>query len=260
MTTDFCEVTELAGTEVSQEQVERLRHRYYWAGEYSVNKDVVEVACGTGQGVGYLKDLAKSCEAGDYSDSILEIARNNYGDRFNFAQFDAMAMPFADSSKDIIILFEAIYYIPSAERFVQECKRVLRNGGKVLVATANKNLYDFNPSPHSFEYYGVVGLGELFVVQSFSCQFFGYMPVTSVSLRQKILRPIKKMAVSLNLMPKTMIAKKILKKLMFGNLIPMPAEICVGDIDYMSPDPIDPTMEDNKHKVLYCCATLQEGE
>ncbi|MCD6265910.1 MAG: BrnT family toxin [Deltaproteobacteria bacterium] len=29
-----------------------------------------------------------------------------------------------------------------------DCVRVLRPGGKVLIATANKDLYDFNPSPH----------------------------------------------------------------------------------------------------------------
>jgi len=39
----------------------------------------------------------------------------------------------------VIILFEAIYYIPDAEKFVEECARVLRLGGKVLIATANKD-------------------------------------------------------------------------------------------------------------------------
>ena len=58
-------------------------------------------------------------------------------------QFDAQDMPFEDKSKDVIIMFEAIYYIPDAERFVRECERVLPSGGKVLIATANKDLYDF---------------------------------------------------------------------------------------------------------------------
>lgn len=73
-------------------------------------------------------------------------------------QFDAQNMPHADNSMDVIIIFEAIYYLPSAERFVSECKRVLRDGGRVLVVTANKDLYDFNPSPHSYKYYGVIEL------------------------------------------------------------------------------------------------------
>jgi len=44
-------------------------------------------------------------------------------------------------------------------------------------------------------------------------------------MRQKIMRPLKKLVVRLGLIPKSMAGKKILKKLVFGNLVPMPAEI-----------------------------------
>ncbi len=54
MTTDFISVTEIAGDEVTQEQADRLCNRYYWAGRYCSGKDVVEAACGPGQGLGYL--------------------------------------------------------------------------------------------------------------------------------------------------------------------------------------------------------------
>ena len=49
-------------------------------------------------------------------------------------------MPYKDNSIDVIILFEAIYYLPSVEKFVSECWRILRDRGKVLIATANKDL------------------------------------------------------------------------------------------------------------------------
>ena len=52
-------------------------NRYYWAGEYCRDKDVVEAACGSGQGLGYLAGIARSLEAGDYSDEILSIARRH---------------------------------------------------------------------------------------------------------------------------------------------------------------------------------------
>jgi len=86
--------------------------RYYWAGQYCSGKDVVETACGSGQGLGYLSGIAKSLEAGDYSDEILSIARRHYGERIILRQFDAQEMPFEDKSKDVIIMFEAIYYLP----------------------------------------------------------------------------------------------------------------------------------------------------
>jgi SAM-dependent methyltransferase len=255
---DFLSVTELAGDEVSQEQVDRLCNRYYWAGTYCEGKDVLEAACGTGQGLGYLAKRAKSLSAGDYTADILKIAREHYGDRIDLKQFDAQAMPYADNSMDVIILFEAIYYVPSAEKFVSECRRVLRKGGKVLIATANKDLYDFNASPYSHNYYGVVELNELFSKQGFSVECFGNTPVTEVSLRQKILRPLKKFAIEFGLVPKTMGGKKLLKKLIFGGLINMPAEIEEGMVPYVEPTQLPLSEPDKRHKVIYCAATLQE--
>ena len=72
MNTNYYEVTEISGTEVSQEQVERMCQRYYWAKNYCLDKDVLEVACGAGQGLGYLEKFSKSIEGGDYSDEILK--------------------------------------------------------------------------------------------------------------------------------------------------------------------------------------------
>ena len=86
---DCVDVTELSGDEVSQEQVERLCHRYYWAGEFCRGKDVLEAGCGAGQGLGYIAGLARSLIAGDFSEDIIEIARRYYGDRIALRRFDA---------------------------------------------------------------------------------------------------------------------------------------------------------------------------
>ena len=258
METDFVSVTELSGDEVSQEQVERMCQRYYWAGTFCSGKDVLEVACGTGQGAGYLSSLSKSYQAADYSEEILKIARAHYRRRIDFRQFDAQQIPLVDTSLDVVILFEAIYYIPSVDRFVSECRRVLRSGGKVLIATANKDLFDFNPSPHSHIYYGVQEMGELFDKLGFQCEFFGDTPVNSISLRQKMLRPIKKFVVQMGLMPKSMAAKKLIKRLVFGSLVPMPAEVKPEMFTYNEPTLLPSGRPDRRHKVIYCVATLQK--
>ena len=256
MDKDYVSVTEIAGDEVTQEQIDRLCNRYYWAEQYCADKDVVEAACGSGQGLGYLSGIALSLEAGDYSDEILSIARRHYGKRIALRQFDAQEMPFEDKSKDVIILFEAIYYIPDAKRFVRECARVLRPGGKVLIATANKDLYDFNPSPHSYKYYGVVELRELFARHGFETEFFGDMRVEDVSVRQRVLRPVKKLAVMLGLMPKTTSGKKWLKRIVFGGLVEMPKEIAAETSQYVEPARIPSSQPDAEHKVIYCAASL----
>ena len=256
MDNDFLSVTELANNEVSQEQVDRLCTRYYWAGGYCVDKDLLEAACGTGQGLGYLASKARSLKAGDISEQMLERARAHYGNRIKLLKFDAQATPFETNSLDVIILFEAIYYIPSANKFIEECKRILRPGGKILLSSANPDLYDFNPSPYSHEYFGITDLHDLFAQHGFSTEFYVDTPLEEVSLRQKILRPIKKIAVSMGLMPKTMAGKTLLKRLVFGGLVLMPAEINDQSADYVAPKLVTVIETNVTHKVIYCAATL----
>ena len=257
---DYLSVTELPGSYVSHEQVDRICNRYYWAGKYCHNKDVLEVACGTGQGLGHLLKIAKSLYAGDYSENILEITQKHYGNRVSLKQFDAQSMPYKDNSMDVIILFEAIYYLSLAERFVSECQRVLRSGGKVLIATANKDLYDFNPSPYSYKYYGVVELKELFTKQGFTVEFYGNTPVDILSLQQKLFRLVKKWAVKFGLVPKTLEGKRIIKRLIFGRLVKMPAEIKENMVPFIEPTKLSSSQPDNKHKVIYCVASLQSKD
>ena len=256
--TNFVEVTELADDEVANEQIERVRTRYAWALGHSHGRDVLEVACGTGPGLGLIATQARSLVAGDISDEILAMARAHYGSRIDIRRMDAMALPFADQSLDVVIIFEALYYVPDASRFVAECARVLRPGGKVLVSNANKDLYDFNASPHSHVYHGVVELERLFATANFSTEFWGDVAVSAVSWRQKLLRPIKTLVVSLGLMPKSMAGKKLLKRLFFGQMQAFPREIGA------SPPPsaerlarLPAGVADRQHKVVLCAATLQ---
>jgi SAM-dependent methyltransferase len=252
MTTNFLALTEVARDQVTIEQVERLTRRYRWAGDFCRGQDVLEVACGTGQGVGYLGSLAQSMVAGDYWAPALEIAREHYGSRFDFRQFDAQDMPFADGQFDVVVNFEALYYIPSVDRFFEEARRVLRPGGRLLIATANKDLYDFNPSPHSHTYLGVVELGEALERYGFDATFFGDTPLKAVSPRQRVLRPLKAVASRLGLIPKSMAGKKLLKRLVFGELVQMPAEIDAGSGSKAEPVPLAAGSPDRAHKVIFC--------
>src|SRR5438128_529446 len=126
---DFSVITELAGDPGSREQIQRAYRRYYWAGQYVKDADVLEVACGAGQGLGYLAKLAKSVRGGDISESVLEHARRYYGNRIELRRFDAEELPYADNSFDVVLIFEAIYYLNHAARFIREARRVLRPGG-----------------------------------------------------------------------------------------------------------------------------------
>jgi SAM-dependent methyltransferase len=172
------------------------------------------------------------------------------------SRFDAQALPFPDSSKDVVIICEAIYYLPNVDKFLDECRRVLRRNGQLLIVVANKDLSDFNPSPHSHAYLGPVELNERLSRRGFAVECFGYLPIDTVSLLQRILRPMKRLAVALGVVPKTMKGKQLLKRVIFGRLVPMPAEL-IESSRYVEPTPIRADAPDRRHKVIYCAAVLQ---
>lgn len=252
---DFTALTEVSGDEVTAEQIDRLSRRYTWAAAHCGGRDVLEVGCGTGQGCGLLAAAARSFVAGDYSEQMLLSAHRHYGERINFQRIDAEQLPYRAASFDVVVIFEASYYIPNIERFFAECRRVLRPTGVLLLATANKDLFDFNPSPHSYRYLGVVELERELAAYGFSVVCFGDTPVDATSIRQRVLRPAKAAAARLGLIPKSMNGKKLLKRLVFGGLVPMPAEIAAGGTHDASPVRLSPGQPDRAHKVLFCAAT-----
>ena len=80
---EYVTVTELPGINAHKEQLERLVQRYCFASEYCKDKDVLEVACGGGIGLGYLARRARKVVGGDIDEKVLEFARRNYGNRRN---------------------------------------------------------------------------------------------------------------------------------------------------------------------------------
>ena len=252
--TDYSTVTEIGDADVTSAQIERVIQRYYWAGEYCKNKDVLEIACGAGQGLGYLNDISKTLKAGDITPSLVRFAKNHYKNRIDITEMNANNLPFEDGVLDVVILFEAVYYLDDINDFLNECKRVLRKNGNILLATANKDLYGFNPSPFSKKYYNPEELNKLMSTHGFESIFYGGSPVSS-GLLAKLIYISKKIAVKFNLVPKTMKGKKWLKRIFFGKLVKMPVEIDAGIDGYTAPVPIKNNTPDTLHQVLYCCAT-----
>lgn len=248
----FVGITEIEGQRVSREQLYRTCHRYHWAASFCKERDVLEVACGSGPGLGLLSDHARSLSAGDIAPELLECVRTSYGDSITVKPFSAELLPFADESFDIVLLFEALYYIPRSEIFFTEAGRVLRAGGRLLIVTANKDLFDFTASPFSQRYLGVAELTVELDAAGFRPTFGGLIDTRTVSIRQRILRPIKFVASRLHLIPKTMHGKAWLKRLFFGEMTSMPGDIRDIPIEYNSPTPLPAGKADTVHKVIYC--------
>ncbi|MBK8574750.1 MAG: class I SAM-dependent methyltransferase [Elusimicrobia bacterium] len=251
--TSFESVTEVEGGWASQEQVAMIASRYRLAANLASGKDVLEVACGSGRGLSTLGQRARRVVAGDLMESLLAGAQRHYRGRYPLVRFDAMHLPFRDQSFDVVVLFEALYYIPQASQFVREAKRILRPGGALLISSVNCDWSGFNPSPFSVQYYNAATLVGLLSAEGMLCEpISAGFPAVSNGLRASLISKLKKMAVALRLIPKTMKGKVLLKRIFFGKLIRLTAEL---DPAIPAVPPVIP-LENKTHeyKIIYAVA------
>ncbi len=237
MVIDYSQLTEVPHAMATADQLNRMRTRYLFAGTRCRGKDVLEIACGSGQGLGLLSKSAKKVIAGDITYSLLTSAQSHYGNLIPLFQFDAHALPFRKNSFDAVILFEAIYYLKNPEIFINECQQILRAGGEVIVCLPNKSLPDFHSSAFSFYYFTPAELSEAFGSHGFQVTFFGDDFVAYSSFNSKVISFLKKTAVNLNLIPKTLKRREFLKRIFYGPLEPIPPDI-EGEGQYSDPEPI----------------------
>ena len=257
---DFSAVTEITGNNVTSEQIERMFVRYRFAAKFCRDKEVLEVACGSGQGLGCLAKAAKKVVGGDIDEKNLQLARDHYRDRRNVELkiIDAHCLPFENNTFDVVLLYEAIYYLKDPQKFMQEAMRVLRKGGVLIICSVNKDWVDFNPSPYSFAYFSAPKLFELFKSNGFmDITLYGHCVVRNKSLKDKVISLVKKTAVRLHVIPNTMKGKEVLKRIFFGKLLPLPPEITDEMAQYSSPSLISAGTANTSYKVLFCLGYKQ---
>ena len=249
----YISVTETPGIGASQEQLEMLYTRYHYAAQYCEDKDVLEVACGAGQGLGYLATGAKTVVGGDYTEASLTHAYRHYAATLPLLRFDARHLPFRSASFDVVIIYEALYYFEDPGRCLNECRRVLRTDGVLIVCTVNKEWPDFNPSPMSTQYFSACELEALLAKSQFDTELRAAFPVATRTVSSRL----KRLAVKCHLMPKTMKGKQLLKRVFFGPLSPLPPEVHDGMAPYHPPVKILSTSPVPHFKVLYAVARPQ---
>jgi SAM-dependent methyltransferase len=251
---DFSTITEQAGTPVTSGQIQDLFNRYFWAAELCRGQKVLEVACGTGQGLGLLARTARQVVACDIEPQNVDIARATYGSSVEVRVARAETLPAADGEMEVILLLEALYYLPSAEAFLQECRRVLRPSGTLLITTTNKDLSDFVPSALSTRYYGAAELEPLLAANGFRCQLFGQCPIGTLPLRHRVLNPLKPLVRKIGLLPQTMRGKALVRRVLFGKLSPMPRDLSDLDLRYTPPTPLRVGVADREYRNIYVLA------
>ena len=257
---------EMPGRKMSIGEFQMICYRYYTAGQFIREKQVLEVGCGAGLGLGYLAKRAKKVVAGDYAEDNLRYAQRHYRGRVELVSLDAHELPFKDDCFDVVVAVEVIQYLHLAE-FLDECHRVLKNSGVLVLCIPNKDRPNFRPSRLSYKYYSVPELFVLLNHHHFDAELFGAFPVprgttklihhrfrtTMIAVGAKVLN-------LLEFVPKIGILREFIKKLIGYRTAVLTNEIKdegMRMVEKIYPVPLCCDSPDFEHAILYGIARVQ---
>jgi len=254
---DFSSVTELPRQGATRMQMSMLRTRYGWAAQYAAGKYVLEVACGAGLGLVWLAQRARRVAAGDIDQENCRIAREACCGQANIRVewMDALELPFEARSFDLVVLFEALYYLTDVPRFLAEARRVLRPGGALLISTVNCEWSGFHPSFLYTRYWNAAELLQALKDGGFEPRLGAGFPEPDGSWRG-LRRRLKRVASHWGCIPRSMRAKAILKRLFYGRL-----ELIPPRLEAYAPSPpeatesivpVDGGTDLARYRTLYC--------
>jgi SAM-dependent methyltransferase len=256
VTGDYTAVTETWGLPATPEQLAMQYFRYRMAAGLAAGGAVLEVGCGSGMGVPYLQAKSRMAVGGDYTMALLKEARRNLPDA-PLVRLDAQRLPFLDRTFDAVLMLEMVYYVADQEAAFSECRRVLKPGGKLMVCLPNRDRPDFNPSPYSTHYPNVGEIATLFSRAGFDARVYGGFSVEAASARDRILGPLRHVAVRYSLIPGSMRAKSMIKRILYGAL-PTLGAVHDGMADAADPVELDTSSgSDRRYKNLYAVGVAQ---
>ena len=97
--------------------------------------DALDLGCGNGKTVSTLLDLGYRVTGADFSETAVDMCRENFEDTAKFVACDILDLPFPDGSFDYVTAVHVLEHIgdPDMGRAASEIHRVLRPGGYAFV-------------------------------------------------------------------------------------------------------------------------------
>ena len=130
-----------------QAQIDLIEEFLSWAGVKDVGENtgsdpqILDVGCGIGGSSLYLAQKFKAQAVGitlspvQASRATERVQEAGLATAVKFQVADALDMPFANDTFDLVWSMESGEHMPDKEKFLQECYRVLKPGGTFLMAT-----------------------------------------------------------------------------------------------------------------------------
>ncbi|HEY9767503.1 MAG TPA: methyltransferase domain-containing protein [Coleofasciculaceae cyanobacterium] len=132
-----------------QAQIDLIEELLLWAGyeqnntqnNTNVPQNIIDVGCGIGGSTLYLAQKFGSNATGitlspiQASRAQERAVEAGMDSRVRFQVANALEMPFEDNTFDLVWSLESGEHMPEKAKFVAECYRVLKPGGKMILAT-----------------------------------------------------------------------------------------------------------------------------
>lgn len=94
---------------------------------------LLDVGCGTGAVLSSLSTTAKLYGI-DLSAQMIACAKEKLGEKAELTVGDSEALPFSDAAFDTVCCTFSFHHYPNPEKVIAEMSRVLKNGGRLLLA------------------------------------------------------------------------------------------------------------------------------
>lgn len=123
-----------------QAQIDLIEEVLKWSGVEDAN-NILDVGCGIGGSSLYLAEKFNAQATGitlspvQASRAAQRATEANLGTKTEFMVANAQEMPFADDSFDLVWSLESGEHMPDKTKFLQECYRVLKPGGTLIMVT-----------------------------------------------------------------------------------------------------------------------------
>lgn len=121
------------------EAAERLSQKVYRAARVREGEKVLDAGCGFGGTLASLNENFSNLDLTGLNIDARQIARAKTkfqaraGNRLQYAEGDACAMPFPDDAFDAVLAVECIFHFPDRRKFFSEARRVLKPGGRLAI-------------------------------------------------------------------------------------------------------------------------------